>query len=638
MSESETKVQTIKAAAGPLFPRARREGAGKDDQHYTRVGILDGTHEVVVDAGGAISIAKEAPLIDWWIAGDERWYYPSSETTCTQRTLPGSSVVETAIKVPGGQAVQRVYAIQRSSEDGGGEAIVVEVENASVLPFGLAFAVRPYTFDGDATTAHIELRDTTLFVDGEPMLLLAKAPSRAIAQGLRDGDLAGAIADGAATASSFDALQCADDIAQAAVIVPVAHRTTYRAVIALPMPTPDGAATRTVSDVRFPSALPTAHQVADGWNAQLRSLATVSVPDPRIAAFVQSAAVHMMAAPIATLANGAATSRVSGSEPRWDHVAAIVCAASEIGLQERAEALLVQAAAAADVEAPGAPLTASLAWLVIAAGEHLARFPSPALATALVETVAVVVRSVDRPRARWRRRTSSTMSLIPGGNAAVLQAAAVVFEQAGDIRAASDASGAADRLGDVSYDLALLTDDDLVRRALWARHAARTGRGAMAWGALEAMFDAGAATLVWPSSINESGAVDHDSVATIAAMSSLLWSLLSHVDDERVRMLPAVPASWLGQKLEIHGLVTERGTVGFVVRWHGKRPALLWQIDPTASVVAEGVDCAALDPTWHSHALQGDTILAEMADLEIAKPQGVVMSGLQITPKAPRSD
>ena len=41
-----------------------------------------------------------------------------------------------------------------------------------------------------------------------------------------------------------------------------------------------------------------------------------------------------------------------------------------------------------------------------------------------------------------------------------------------------------------------------------------------------------------------------------------------------------VPDAWLGQSWEAQDLPTAEGRLGFAVRWHGDRPALLWELVP----------------------------------------------------------
>ena len=72
-----------------------------------------------------------------WLRPDDRWHVPSDESTVRQRRLRGAPVVETSLRVPGGDAVHTVYA----AADHGG-LTVVNVENRSSLPLAVAFSRR----------------------------------------------------------------------------------------------------------------------------------------------------------------------------------------------------------------------------------------------------------------------------------------------------------------------------------------------------------------------------------------------------------------------------------------------------------------------------------------------------------------
>ena len=68
-----------------------------------------------------------------------------------------------------------------------------------------------------------------------------------------------------------------------------------------------------------------------------------------------------------------------------------------------------------------------------------------------------------------------------------------------------------------------------------------------------------------------------------------------------------VPPNWLGANFEVHGLPTSaRSTLSYAVRWHGERPALLWeQSGPAVVLTASGID-----PTWSSSEPAGEVLLA----------------------------
>jgi len=66
-----------------------------------------------------------------------------------------------------------------------------------------------------------------------------------------------------------------------------------------------------------------------------------------------------------------------------------------------------------------------------------------------------------------------------------------------------------------------------------------------------------------------------------------------------------MPTGWRGAGLEAHGLAIGPATrLSFAVRWHGERPALLWEQDgdPLA------LHAPAIDPSWASAAPRGETL------------------------------
>jgi hypothetical protein len=56
----------------------------------------------------------------------------------------------------------------------------------------------------------------------------------------------------------------------------------------------------------------------------------------------------------------------------------------------------------------------------------------------------------------------------------------------------------------------------------------------------------------------------------------------------------------------VHDLPTASGTLSFAVRWHGSRPALLWEVEGEGPV---HLRAPGLDPAWSSTERRGEALL-----------------------------
>jgi hypothetical protein len=67
------------------------------------------------------------------------------------------------------------------------------------------------------------------------------------------------------------------------------------------------------------------------------------------------------------------------------------------------------------------------------------------------------------------------------------------------------------------------------------------------------------------------------------------------------------PPSWAGQPVEAYGVPVGGDpsvTVGVAVRWHGERPAVLWEVaGPPVALTSSG-----LDPAWSAAAGRGEAL------------------------------
>lgn len=69
-----------------------------------------------------------------------------------------------------------------------------------------------------------------------------------------------------------------------------------------------------------------------------------------------------------------------------------------------------------------------------------------------------------------------------------------------------------------------------------------------------------------------------------------------------------IPETWWGASFDCHGLVADPfRSLSYAVRWHGARPALLWETKGSPGLVLTG---GRADREWHSTDPSGETLLA----------------------------
>lgn len=181
------------------------------------VGVRGAQWQCELTPWGDVLIDGEIRL-RWFVAADDRWYEPARETTIRQRQVSGVPVIETRLKVPGGDAVQRVYGVANF-----GGVVVVEIYNDSSLPFAVAFD------RADISTM--------------------RAPSPTGVQGI--------------------------DLPGDSVVFPVGHHATMRAAFRV------GAANKNSGQLKASEleGLPSYEQVERGWLAALQTTSRVDLPE-----------------------------------------------------------------------------------------------------------------------------------------------------------------------------------------------------------------------------------------------------------------------------------------------------------------------------------------------------------------------
>jgi hypothetical protein len=187
------------------------------------LGVRTGGWNAIVNERGSVRLNDGSPVLDWHIAADDRWHDPSTEPSVRQTRRAGVPVVETRLRIPGGDAIQRVYAVA----DAGG-LVVIEITNESTLPIAVAFT--------------------------RPDVVSSRTPSPRGAQGI--------------------------ELPAGSVVFPVAHGSTLRVALRAPKYVANAVASVDVE------RLPSFEQLQKGWLKAVEQAGYVIVPEGAVAPLV----------------------------------------------------------------------------------------------------------------------------------------------------------------------------------------------------------------------------------------------------------------------------------------------------------------------------------------------------------------
>lgn len=670
-------------------------------RNWVVVGTLGRPLRAVVDPRGLITPAEGSWSLDWWVGGEDRWHLPAREATVRQRLVEDAPVVETAMRVHGGDVVQRVFAAVGADAQ---PWLVVEVENRTSAAVALAMAIRPWGPEGASAVGSVAVEGDWIIVDEVPAVALPRAPWRTYVAGEGDDPVIAQVLSGADGPSEVR-LTCAGGAAELAAVVPLPHTLVAR--FALPLGRAPKRPRRAAVRSEAPPALPTAAEVAAGWSSVAARGPAFEVPEPALATVVAAARRQLLGVP-------------AGEDLLWwgggavdltSWVPVLEALAVWGGAEEAAGVLRSwEERQALDGRFLGNDRRrATTAAALVALGNQLRLTADTDQVGAWAPVAAKAAAWLDRRATSRRHRADpATLGLLPEGDQpwwvgpaglayrdswwalAGLHDAAGVLAAAGEHEAAAASSAAAERLrvvleGFLADDAARLGSDvvpvgpgqrpgpgalalldaaiagvidpqsarvsatlDFIRHQLVdddgavvvyppvrgagpvGRSAALTARlarvelrrgessaiGRLRWLALSAT-----GAVSWPEVMHPltgGGVVGagHDPVATaemLLAMADLLAVVSPGGDD--VALAPVVPPTWLGQSWEVHDLPTPAGRLGYAVRWHGDRPAVLWELDRVEGAGSLTVRAPGLDPLWSSTERSGEALLGPVAPL-----------------------
>ncbi len=560
------------------------------------VAVLDSPAGYLVDGGGLIQGPGARWSLDWWIGADDRWHLPAREPSIRQRLRGCGPITETAVRVPSGDVVQTVYATLVD----GRTVAVVEIENQSPVPVALAIALRPHTLDGDPGILiphRLSLRE--IVVDGHRLTLPRPANEQGFAD---DHDLLSTVEAGGSLIWP-DTPRSAAEVGQfpnAVLMVPVPHRTTFRYCL--------GPADLAIDVDRVAGP----DNVERGWNAVVEAGGRFEFPDSGLAQLAGAARARLLL--------------LDDRPPGVDgDLGTVLAALAESGhadrlghwLPELFDELLGQGGLSPADEAGSARAAAlvdGLARALVIRGDR--RHAEDALPSLLHLTRQVESR-LRTPSRLLRSRAAATLGEPARYWCRAASGLAVLVEWLGQEDAAT---GLRRRMTVVAKRVAATRaeEDDLL---ITAGGPAPTG-GRVGYNELVGWSQQANLIRRWygpDESIGSGpGAGLVDAAAFWRAARHLLVTERIDLAEPTVELVPDHPIAWRGGSLEVHRAATLYGPFSFAIRWHGPRPALLWdRSDCRARII-----CPSLDPDWSTSHDRGETLLAGTTDglLDVPAP------------------
>lgn len=613
--------------------------ANRTGRNWTVLGVPDAPARWWVDGDGLISPAGGAWALDWWVGAAGGWLLPSRVASLRQHLVGAAPVVETRLRVEGGEVSHRCWT------DVSAGGTVVAVSNDSAEAVAIALSLRPVTPAGLGSIRRVRIEGGGAEVDGQQALRWGELPVHSAVSAAGSGDVAATVLSGSAQPHVPVGAECDRGWATAAAVWPLAPRSALRVLLPAP-PAISGASGRrrpALPGALAPGGPADPECVAAGWAARARRGARLELPAGRLADAAEAVRPQLLLH----------VAEAAAGDPGEAAAAVVVAAATAGHMAEAGEALATWWSGAAAGRRGGPAGAAACLWAlarwralggppaavsppavsVLRAVESLGSSQVRARSLGLRAGAALLLQAGERRAAEQASRWAAAdpargapaaptpgAGIAPGGG----MAPGTGIAPAGGTSDAAASSGCWPPVGqtiDTWPPPEQPTDGWSTARA-FALGRRRLSEGSDPSLPLDWVLGVASPTWTWPSAVHPQRGTGTAGPGQDPAAAAGCWELIRALvvsDGEALsvptgrpallRLFPWLPASWRGQPLEAHGLPTVAGQLSCALRWHGSRPAVLWEVDgdgPPVRLVAAG-----LDPRWEGDGRRGEALLAD---------------------------
>ena len=527
-----------------------------------RLGDLTAGPIATVAPGGVVTLPGDSSTRwSWWIGAEDGWHRPAHEPTTQDAALDGAPGLRTTARIPGGDFVGTATAVRFDALDG--PTLLFELDNASAVPVAVAFVVE--------SDRPITVRDGGIDVDGVGALRLTRVAAASLSASSADALVTALVEAGIAAATTGASTRISDGTVvsgAAAVVIPLPHAAhALAAVVQRPE-------TGTVPTTLDRPSVPRVEQVVRGWSAHLGSSPELHSGVDRRDALVRSAAADVLLG------------------PDWDNTDAVEVAlvAEALGRLGRVDLFDAMTALLNDLRPNGSfdapdPFSASLQF-IRAVSATWSGGCAPDAGERLLEAAALAVHYLSKRRNR---------AAVAARRSEVSFALESLIGLADDIGEGELAERLRGRVGELGVGSPLV------------------GQRADEWvHALGAGFSFGFDAASQPPSVAASAAF------VIRATCELAVERADGLD-----VFSGYVPSLAGREIDVRQLPTRWGIVSYSLRWHGRRPAVLWEMTPWRGRSAAhefALTASTLDPRWQHRGSEGEALLAEPAEADFETP------------------
>ena len=538
-----------------------------------------------VSSNGGVEPLGSGCLVHWGVRADDRWHIARDEQAVRQIVAEDGVTIETRLRVPGGDIVHRASSTPYRNTS----LVIVEIENETPLPVAIAL------FTVGAGIWRCE--GNMLFRNSVSVISASKPVSHCLIAASEDDMMN----DLKLEESQNDAKRSKSvKGSHVATVFPLPHTSSLRLVFCVEnkldsLPTPDD--------------LPNLEGIANGWNAHLDYGSTVVLEDERVQKVLFAARRHLLVGCEQALTSSYWLKGVPAYAPTlaissmclWGHI-------------EAARHLLTQSIDRYQVSSFQRPKMEYLAYLLWACNEFtLHQMNDEATVPILnwaIEQIGNFVNAI--PRSRIRSRVGHSYLRLG------LESSVSILNRSGRIEEAEQLE---DALPKIYRTNSMSSQPEILPNALLDQ-----GESAMPLakylndylGASE-----GSDSLseiigrAEPTGGFSSAERLQDPFASALFLLMFRRSLVSQPDSSTIALFPSYTSKWFNVPVEVSSMPTSNGEVGYAVRWHGDRPALLWEgkINSKTTFTSPG-----FDPAWQSNEARGEALLPQQKPDEIAIP------------------